>query len=99
MDILRTVSPHPQLGLFAGHQLLNNAPCEQVLPPFSTSLDTIANMSSTEANPAVGKASRWYPAEDTPQRKKVSALACDDGEMLVNHDGFDAVIPNLFTYN
>merc|ERR1711939_751990 len=53
-----------------GHQLLNNAPCEQVLPPFSTSLDTIANMSSTEANPAVGKASRWYPAEDTPQRKK-----------------------------
>merc|ERR1712230_81588 len=54
----------------AGHQLLNNAPCEQVLPPFSTSLDTIANMSSTEANPAVGKASRWYPAEDTPQRKK-----------------------------
>merc|ERR1711939_1213136 len=55
---------------FAGHQLLNNAPCEQVLPPFSTSLDTIANMSSTEANPAVGKASRWYPDEDTPQRKK-----------------------------
>merc|ERR1711939_660914 len=55
---------------WGGHQLLNNAPCEQVLPPFSTSLDTIANMSSTEANPAVGKASRWYPAEDTPQRKK-----------------------------
>jgi len=54
----------------AGHQLLNNAPCEQVLPPFSTSLDTIANMSATEANPAVVKASRWYPAEDTPQRKK-----------------------------
>ncbi|KAJ9625364.1 uncharacterized protein PV06_07593 [Exophiala oligosperma] len=27
-------------------------------------------MSSTEANPAVQKAARWYPADDTPLRKK-----------------------------
>jgi hypothetical protein len=40
-------------------------------------------MSATEANPAVVKASRWYPAEDTPQRKKVSVSTCDGDEMLV----------------